>query len=48
MKTDIEIAQEASLLPIPEIAARLGIRQAVLAYPEVDDLLPDLLEGLES
>lgn len=31
-----------------QIAARLGIRQAVLAYPEVDDLLPDLLEGLES
>ncbi len=27
MKTDIEIAQEASLLPIPEIAARLGIRE---------------------
>ena len=28
------------------LAAQLGIPRAVLAYPEVDDLLPALLEGL--
>ena len=32
MKTDIEIAQEAELLPIREVAGQLGIEEKDLEY----------------
>ena len=32
MKTDIEIAQSANLLPISEVAARAGIDEALLEH----------------
>ena len=32
MKTDIEIAQEATLLPIKEVAANIGSKKMTLNY----------------
>ena len=34
MKTDIEIAQEATLLPIKEVAANIGSKKTTLNYME--------------
>ncbi len=43
MKTDIEIAQEATLLPIKEVAANIGIKEDDLElYGKIKQIcLPD-------
>ena len=32
MKTDIEIAQEAAMLPIKDVAASIGVKKTTLNY----------------
>jgi cystathionine gamma-synthase len=51
MKTDIQIATEAKMLPIAQIAEKLGITDAFLrmsvGLENADDLIADLQQAME-